>query len=186
MSSTILWRYEVPENCGLYSLCLWRSNRNVSYVHKVMENVSTARSCERFQKKKHEFVKRYTGSDMNFHFIRYVWNELCFISPSLCRGDIKHTTSVIDTVLKMKIHFRFFLSHYNSEKYQCNFMKKVCILRKFRAKIDLKRRALSDVIMILLMTSLAKEARNWCKKCYVMCVLLENLWNGFITWFSLS
>ena len=25
-----------------------------------------------------------------------------------------------------------------------------------------------------------KEVRNWCKKCYVMCVLLENLWNGFM------
>ena len=56
----------------------------------------------------------------------------------------------------MKIHFRFFLSHDNSEKYQY-FMKKVCILRKFRAKIAQKRRALHDVIMLLLMTSLAKE-----------------------------
>ena len=46
----------------------------------------------------------------------------------------------------MKIHFRFFLSHDNSEKYQC-FMKKVCILRKFHAKIALKRRALRDVII---------------------------------------
>ena len=36
-------------------------------------------------------------------------------------------------------------------------LKKVCILRKFRAKIALKRRALRDVIMLLLMTSLAKE-----------------------------
>ena len=35
-------------------------------------------------------------------------------------------------------------------------MKKVCILRKFRAKIALKRRALRDVIMLLHMTSLAK------------------------------
>ena len=56
----------------------------------------------------------------------------------------------------MKIHFRFFLSHDNSEKYQY-FMKKMCISRKFRAKIALKRRALRDVIMLLLMTSLAKE-----------------------------
>ena len=37
-------------------------------------------------------------------------------------------------------------------------MKKVRILRQFRAKIALKRRALRrDVIMLLLMTSLAKE-----------------------------
>ena len=35
-------------------------------------------------------------------------------------------------------------------------MNKICILRKFRAKIALKRRALCDVIMLLLMTSLAK------------------------------
>ena len=56
----------------------------------------------------------------------------------------------------MKIHFRFFLSHDNSEKDQY-FMKKVCILGKFRAKIALKRRVLHDVIMLLLMTSLAKE-----------------------------
>ena len=56
----------------------------------------------------------------------------------------------------MKILFRFFLSHDNSEKYQY-FVKKVCILRKFRAKIALKRRALRDVIMFLLMTSLTKE-----------------------------
>ena len=56
----------------------------------------------------------------------------------------------------MKIHSRFFLSHDYSVKYQY-FMKKVCILRKFRAKIVLKRRALHDVIMLLLMTSLAKE-----------------------------
>ena len=57
---------------------------------------------------------------------------------------------------EMKIYFRFFLSHDNSEKYQY-FLKKVCILRKFRAKIALKHRALRDFIMLLLMTSLAKE-----------------------------
>ena len=68
---------------------------------------------------------------------------VCFISPSLWRGDIKHTTS--------------FINNDNSEKYRY-FMKKVCILRKFRTKIiALKRHALCDVIMLLLMTSLAKE-----------------------------
>ena len=55
----------------------------------------------------------------------------------------------------MKIHFRFFLSHDNTEKYQY-FTKKVCILRKFLSY---------DVT--------GKEAPNWCKKCYVTCVLLE-------------
>ena len=42
-------------------------------------------------------------------------------------------------------------------------MKKVCILRKFRAKIALKRRAFRDVIMFLLMTSLAKERETTVK-----------------------
>ena len=74
----------------------------------------------------------------------------------------------------MKIHFRFFLSHDNSEKYQY-FMKKVCILRKFRAKIALKRRALRDVIMLRLMMSLVKERKTAVTKCYVTCVILENL-----------
>ena len=56
----------------------------------------------------------------------------------------------------MKIHFKFFLSHDNSEIYQY-FMKKVdlYILRKLCTKIALKCRALRDVIMLLLMTSLA-------------------------------
>ena len=62
----------------------------------------------------------------------------------------------------MKIHFRFFLLHDNSEKYQY-FMRKLCILRKFRVKIALKRRALRDVIMLLFMTSLAKERETTVK-----------------------
>ena len=62
----------------------------------------------------------------------------------------------------MKNHFIFFLSHDNSEKYQY-FMKKECILRKFRARIALKRRALRDVIMLLLMTSLAKKRETAAK-----------------------
>ena len=36
-------------------------------------------------------------------------------------------------------------------------MKKVCILKKFRAKIALKRPALRDDKMLLLIMSLAKE-----------------------------
>ena len=59
----------------------------------------------------------------------------------------------------MKIHFRFFLSHEYSEKYQY-FTKNVFILRKFHRKIALKRHALRDVIMLFLMTSLAKEHKT--------------------------
>ena len=49
-------------------------------------------------------------------------------------------------------------------------------------KITLKRRTLRDVLMLLLMTSLAKE-RETAVKCvtmYVTCVILENLCNGFM------
>ena len=56
----------------------------------------------------------------------------------------------------MKIHFRFFLPHVNSEKIS-RFYEKVCIFRKFCTKIALKLRALHNVTMLLLMTSLAKE-----------------------------
>ena len=59
---------------------------------------------------------------MNFHSIRCIMKRVvCFISPSLWRGDIKHTTreargykthnSFHNTSYGMKIHLRFFLSH---------------------------------------------------------------------------
>ena len=56
--------------------------------------------------------------------------------------------------------------------------KKVCILRKFRAKIDLKRRALRDVIMAPSYDVTGKGARNCSKKCNVTCVILEK----FLKW----
>ena len=62
----------------------------------------------------------------------------------------------------MKIHFRFFLSYDYTEKYQY-FMKKVCILKKFPAKIALRRGALRDVIMHFLMMSLAKKHQTGVK-----------------------
>ena len=54
-------------------------------------------------------------------------------------------------------------------------MQKVCILRKFRAKIapEASCFTLRDNAPSYDVTG--KEARNWCKKCYVTCVLLENL-----------
>ena len=42
-------------------------------------------------------------------------------------------------------------------------MKKVCNLRKFRTKIALKLRVLRDVIMLFLMTSLAKKCETGVK-----------------------
>ena len=56
-------------------------------------------------------------------------------------------------------------------------MKKVCILRKFRAKIAVKRRALRDVTMLLLMTSLAKEREIAVKVLYNDCHI-----GKFIKW----
>ena len=60
-------------------------------------------------------------------------------------------------------------------------MKKVCILRKILAKIALKRRALRDVITLLLMTSLAKKRETavksvtcMYKKCNV-CLIEKNM-----------
>ena len=70
----------------------------------------------------------------------------------------------------MKIHFRFFLSHDNTEKYQI-FLENVCILRQFRAKIALKRRALRDVIILLLMTSLAKKRETGVKVLCNVCLI---------------
>ena len=41
-------------------------------------------------------IYMYIGSQMNFHSIRCIMKRVvCFISPSLWRGDIKHTTSFI-------------------------------------------------------------------------------------------
>ena len=62
----------------------------------------------------------------------------------------------------MKIHFRFFLSPDNSGKCQY-FMKKYVFLRKFRSKIALKRRALRNVIILLIMMSPAKKRETGVK-----------------------
>ena len=41
----------------------------------------------------------YIGSEMIFHFIRYLWNELCVLYPrAFGEGIKKHTTSFINTV----------------------------------------------------------------------------------------
>ena len=65
---------------------------------------------------KYETYTYRIWNEFSFHTV-FMERVVCFLSPSLWRGDIKHTTSFINTVWK-KIHFRFFLSHDNSEKYQ--------------------------------------------------------------------
>ena len=56
----------------------------------------------------------------------------------------------------MKIHFRFFLSHVNSEKISI-FHEKSMYFEKIPRENRPEASALRDVIMLLLMTSLAKE-----------------------------
>ena len=108
------------------------------------------------------------GSEMNFHFIRYLWNELrdfispslwnelCdFISPSLWRGDIKHTTSFINTVWNensFQILFITCLTRKNARKIQFYRVVLPISLRKTR-----KRRSIPyDVIDELRRLSLSK------------------------------
>ena len=74
----------------------------------------------------------------------------------------------------MKIYFRFFLSHDNSEKYQY-FMKKSMYFEEIPRE---NRPEVSCFMRCHKATSYevtGKESRNWCKKCYVTCVILENL-----------
>ena len=59
----------------------------------------------------------------------------------------------------MQMHFRFILSYDNSEKYQY-FMKKSMYFEKITRENRpeaITRRAIRDVIMLLLVTLLAKE-----------------------------
>ena len=86
------------------------------------------------------------------------------------QNSVLRNESCVCISLSLGMYFRFFLSHYNSKKYQyC--MKS---LRKFSAKI-----AQSNVIFTQYHNAppcnfTGKEALNWCKKFYVTCVLLEN------------
>ena len=54
-------------------------------------------------------------------------------------------------------------------------MKKECILRKFRAKIVLKRPCFTRRHNAPSYDVTGKGVRNCSKKCYVTCVILENL-----------
>ena len=101
---------------------------------------------------------------MNFHFIRYLWNELCvFISPSLWRGDIKHTTSFINTVWNensFQILFITCLTRKNVRKLQIYRVFLPILLRKTR-----QRRAVTyDVIDELRRLSLSKSYPALCHK----------------------
>ena len=124
------------------------------------------------------------------HYIYRIWNEfsfhtvfmkrfVCFRCPSLWWWYIKHTTSFINTVWN-EIPFQILFIAWSFRKLLI-FHEKMWISRKCRAIVALKRRNLRDVITLFLYDVPGKEARNWCKKCYVTCVSFENLWNhGFM------
>ena len=118
-----------------------------------------------------------------------IWNEfsfptvfmkrvVCFISPSLWRGDIKHTTSFINTV-------------WNENSFQILFItwqfRKISIFHEksmYFEKIPRENRPETSCFTrrhnAPSYDVTGKEARNCSKKCYVTCVILENLWNGFM------
>ena len=108
------------------------------------------------------FAGTYKGSEINFHFIRYLWNEFCvFISPSLWRRDIKHTTSVINTVWNqnlLQILFITCLTRKNVRKTGGGGLP--ILLRKTRQRRDVSY----DVIDELRRFSLSKCFPALCHK----------------------
>ena len=101
---------------------------------------------------------------MDFHFIRYLWNEMCvFISPSLWRGDMKHTTSFINTVWNensFQILFITCLTSKNVRKLQIYRFLLPILLRKTRQS----RRVIYDVIDKLRRLGLSKSCSVLCHK----------------------
>ena len=117
------------------------------------------------------------GSEMNFHFILtlLLWTSCVFYIPSLWQGDIKHKMS-----FKYRMKWKIISgSFYHMILWKISiFHEKVCILRKFHAKITLKCLYFTQLHNAPSYDVTGKETQNWCKKCYVACVLLENLWKG--------
>ena len=106
----------------------------------------------------------YIGSEMNFHFIRYLWNELrAFISPSLWRGDIKRATSFINTVWNENSFQILFIT--------CSICKNVSKIHIYRVFLPIllrktrQRRCVTyDVIDELRRLSLSKSSLALCHK----------------------
>ena len=100
---------------------------------------------------------------MNFHSIRvrYLWNEVCVLYFR-AYGEIDN--SEISIFHEKSIYFA------NSQR------------EKRPEAPFFTRRDNAPFCDIT-----GKEAQNWCEKCYLTCVLLVKLWNGFmkgrITWF---
>ena len=121
----------------------------------------------------------YIGSEMNFHFIWYLWNELCvFISPSLWPGDIKHTTSFINTVWNENLFQILFIFAKMQEKY--------CFIEFYLRKMRQRRGVTYVVIDELRRLSLSKCFPALCHKLIYEITIFHsinremwkiNLWN---------
>ena len=107
------------------------------------------------------------GSEMNLHFIRYLWNELYVLYPRA------------HTVWNENSFQILFITWWFRKKYQY-FMKKGCILRKIPRKIRPGALCFTRRENAASYDVTGKEARNLCKKvlCYVW--LFEKLWNSFM------
>ena len=118
-------------------------------------------------------------NEFSFHTV-FMKRVVCFISPSLWRGDIKHTTSFINAVWN-KNSFQILFITWSFRKISIFHEKSMYfekISRENRPEAScFTRRHNAPSLSSYDVTD--KEAPNWCKKCYVTCVLLENLWNGF-------
>ena len=122
----------VPSHIWLKYRCMWRKTPINSNQNPNVTSISVRRL------KVNEDIFGYIGSEMNFHSIRYLWNELCvFISPSLWRGDIKHTTSFINTVWNEKSFHILFITCWtrkNARKTQFYRVLLPILLRKTRQR----------------------------------------------------
>ena len=109
----------------------------------------------------------YIGSEINFHFIRYLWNELCVLY-------IKYATSFINTVWNENLFQILFipcLTHKNARKTQFYWVLLPILLRKTRQR----RGVTYDVIDELRRLSLSKCFPPLCHKLIYHMIL--HLWS---------
>ena len=107
------------------------------------------------------------GAEMNFHFIRFLWNELCVLYPREFDKGLQCIKHIEFYKYRMKWEFMSYsLYHMIIPKkiyISWNILIEKCILGKYSAKIALKCLALHDVIILLLMASLEKKRKTGVK-----------------------
>ena len=84
---------------------------------------------------------------MNFHFIWYLWNELCvFISPSLWQGDIQTHKEFHKYRMKWKFISDFFYHMLNQKKnVKKNWVSLPISLRKTRHRRDVTYEVIDEL-----------------------------------------